>query len=196
MIYLGNFVKILIYMENYTIILFYKYVLINDPIKLMNELKFLQHKFNLLGRTIIAKEGINSTFEGRDEDVNEFLKIFLTDSRFADTHIKKSRGDGTAFKKCSVKVRSEIVTLGLGSVCDIDPNVLTGTKLAPEALHKWFDSNKQFYIIDMRNNYEHLSGYFENSILPTIDNFRDLQAFIDNIQHLKNKTVVTVCTAE
>ncbi|HYD91814.1 MAG TPA: rhodanese-like domain-containing protein, partial [Flavobacterium sp.] len=48
--------------------------------------------------------------------------------------------------------------------------------------------------VDMRNSYEHKTGHFENSILPPMENFRDLPKVVDKISHLKNKTVLTVCT--
>ncbi len=181
-------------MENYEIILFYKYVRIEDPHAVMKWQKELQTKLGLKGRTIVASEGINATMEGTKESIQAYLQEFLADPRFVNTHIKRSEGTGSAFPKTSVKVRNEIVTLGLGTVCDIDPNLLTGKRLSPEQLHQWIAERKEFYIIDMRNAYEHLAGYFEGSILPPMENFRDLPKFIESISHLKNKTVLTVCT--
>ncbi len=178
---------------SYEIILFYKYVLIENPHQFMLEQKALQDKLYLKGRTIIAAEGINATLEGTLENIAQYVELFLSDPRFAGTHIKRSGGDGNAFPKCSVKVRSEIVTLGLG-VCDIDPNKVTGIHLKPEELHDWIHSDKEFYIIDMRNAYEHQFGHFEGSIMPDMDNFRDLPKFLKSIQHLREKTIVTVCT--
>lgn len=180
-------------MNNYEIILFYKYVHIENPQELMLTQKELQQRLGIKGRTIIATEGINGTMEGTEEAIAEYLRVFLADSRFSNMDIKRSKGDGKAFPKCSVKVRSEIVSLGLGS-CDIDPNVITGKHLPSEELHEWFRSGKEFYVIDMRNAYEHLVGYFKGSILPAMDNFRDLPKFLKQISHLKDKTVVTVCT--
>lgn len=180
-------------MSEYEIILFYKYARIDNPEALMLEQKTLQDQLGLKGRTIIATEGINATIEGARENIAKYLEVFLADPRFAGTNIKRSPGSGKSFPRCSVKVRNEIVSLGLG-VCDIDPNVITGKHLPAEELHQWFDSDKEFYIIDMRNAYEHLVGYFKGSILPPMDNFRDLPKFLESIAHLKDKTVVTVCT--
>ncbi len=180
-------------MNNFQIILFYKYVHIEDPQKLMQEQKLLQESLGLKGRTLVATEGINATLEGRTENIEEYLNHFLSDPRFSTTHIKRSPGTGQAFPKCSVKVRKEIVSLGLAE-CDIDPNQVTGKRLSPEDLHKWVAQKKEFYIIDMRNAYEHLVGHFQNSILPPMDNFRDMPKFMDSISHLKEKTVLTVCT--
>lgn len=180
--------------QTYEIILFYKYVNIDKPFALMKQQKAIQEKLDLKGRTIIAGEGVNATLEGTTENIDKYLEDLFSDPRFKDTHIKRSPGTGNAFPRTSVKVRHELVTLGLDPVCDIDPNVLTGVHLKPEELHQWFKEGKEFYIVDMRNAYEHLVGYFKGSILPAMDNFRDLPKFLKSIEHLKHKTVLTVCT--
>ncbi len=156
--------------------------------------KNLQLSLGLKGRTIIASEGINATVEGTKENIAKYLQDLFNDSRFAGTHIKRGHGNGNSFPKTSVKVRNELVSLGLPNECDIDPNRLTGIHLKPEELHSWIKDGKEFYIIDMRNAYEHLVGYFKGSILPPMDNFRELPKFLESIEHLKNKIVLTVCT--
>lgn len=176
------------------IILFYKYVHIENPAQLALHQKELQLALGLKGRSIIASEGVNITLEGTTENVDKYLADLFSDPRFKDVNIKRSKGNGHAFPKTSVKVRSEIVTLGLDKACDIDPNQLTGIHLKPEELHQWFADKKEFYIVDMRNVYEHQVGHFEGSICPPMDNFRELPKFIDSIAHLKDKTVLTVCT--
>ena len=178
----------------YEIILFYKYVHIDDPVRLMREQKELQLRLGLKGRSIIASEGVNMTMEGTSENIDKYLEELFKDPRFEGTHIKRSIGTGNAFPRTSVKVRNELVALGLDPSCDIDPNKLTGVHLKPEELHQWIADGKEFYIIDMRNAYEHQVGFFEGSILPPMNNFRDLPKFIDSISHLRNKTVLTVCT--
>lgn len=181
-------------MPQYEIILFYKYVHIENPVQLMREQKRLQDRLALQGRTIIASEGVNVTLEGTRENIALYLEELQSDSRFSNLHIKRSIGNGESFPKTMVKVRNEIVSLGLGEACDIDPNKITGKRLQPDELHEWINSKKEFYIVDMRNAYEHMFGYFEGSILPAMDNFRDLPKFLDSILHLKDKTVLTVCT--
>lgn len=188
----------------YKIILFYKYVFISDPEVVAQRQREICEKLGLKGRCIIASEGINATFEGTEENIKEYIKELEKDERFLNIHFKLSYGTGFAFPKLSIKVRKEIVSLHLG-VCDIDPNQITGKRLKPEELHEWFMENKaasaqgfgepkEFYIVDMRNAYEHKVGHFENSILPPIENFRDLPKVVEQIAHLKNKTVLTVCT--
>src|SRR3989344_7451091 len=181
----------------YKIILFYKYIRIDDPeqVKLWHD--DVCTRLGLTGRCIIAHEGINATFEGTKANIQEYIKELQKDERFQNIHFKLSFGTGSAFPKLSVKVRPEIVSLHLGT-CDIDPNQVTGVHLKPEELHEWLLENKaasaqgfgeprEFYIIDMRNVYEHKVGHFENSILPPIENFRDLPKIVEQISHLKNK---------
>jgi UPF0176 protein len=179
--------------DQYQILLFYKYVHISDPVAVMNWQRELCTKYGFKGRLIVASEGINFTLEGKTEDTEAYIKELETDSRFKNIHFKKSAGTGNAFPKLSVKVRSEIVSLHLGT-CDINPNEVTGVHLKPEELHEWIKNKKEFYIIDMRNVYEHKVGHFEGSVCPPMDNFRDLPKFVESIAHLKHKTVLTVCT--
>ena len=177
----------------YQILLYYKYAFIDNPELEMASQRDLCTRLGLSGRIILAKEGINGTVEGTKENTEKYIEEIKKDVRFADMHWKKSAGDGKSFPKLSVKVRKEIVSLNLGT-CDIDPNQVTGIHLKPEELHEWIQNKKEFYIVDMRNAYEHKVGHFEGSILPPIENFRDLPKVVEQIAHLKNKTVLTVCT--
>lgn len=179
--------------KDYQIILFYKYVHIDEPEALKASQMELCARLGLKGRCIIAPEGINATFEGTKENIREYIKELEKDERFKGIHFKLSAGTGDAFPKLSVKVRKEIVSLHLG-VCDINPNEITGKRLKPEELHEWIGDGREFYIVDMRNAYEHKVGHFDGSILPPIENFRDLPKVVEQIAHLKNKTVLTVCT--
>lgn len=177
----------------YQILLFYKYTSIVDPVAEAAKQRALCERLNLKCRSIIAKEGVNVTLEGKTEDTEEYIRIMKNDPRFSDIHFKKSPGTGTAFPKISIKVRDEIVTLGLGEE-NFTPDQYTGKYLQAEELHDWFKSGKEFYIVDMRNDYEFDVGRFKNSILPNLKNFRDLPKNLPVLESLKDKTVLTVCT--
>jgi UPF0176 protein len=184
-------------MNDFQILLFYKYVFLEDPVAVRDWIFELCTKYHLKGRLIVASEGINFTFEGHKQDTEDFLVEMQKNEGYGallqNIHFKRSAGDGKSFPKLSVRVREEIVTGNLG-VCDIDPNQVTGKHLPPKDLHDWIHSGKEIYIIDMRNAYEHKVGKFAGSITPALENFRDLPKIIKSIAHLKNKTVVTVCT--
>lgn len=178
----------------YEIILFYKYVTIDDPeLERRRQIEKCR-ELDLVGRTIVSCEGINATLEGLQINIAKYIEWMKKDTRFSDIHFKISEGTGDSFPKLSVKVRDEIVSLHLGGD-DINPNETTGKYLPPEKLHAWIhDSKREFYIVDMRNDYELASGYFENTVFPGMKHFRDLPKCLPKIAHLKDKTIVTVCT--
>lgn len=182
-----------IYKSDYQVLLFYKYTHLADPEQMREFLHTLCIRYELLGRGIVASEGINITLEGKTENTEAFIAELQKDARFDAIHFKRSVGTGTAFRKLSMKVRPELVSAHLGT-CDVNPNEVTGKRCSPELLHAWFTESKEFYLIDMRNVYEHAAGHFTGSILPPLDNFRDLPKIIKGIKHLKDKTVLTVCT--
>lgn len=180
-------------MEEYTVALYYKYVEIAEPETLVKAQKELCARLTLKGRIIIAAEGINGTLEGTTEAIEQYITETTRDPRFANITFKKSRGDGHAFPKLSVKLRDEIVS-GHLEAADVKPWLTTGKYLSAEELHQWFLEGKEFYIIDMRNDFEAKVGMFECSILPGMDHFRELPKVLPKLQHLRNKTIVTVCT--
>lgn len=177
----------------YQILLYYKYVNIDDPEALRQSQMDLCQKLCLKGRILIAHEGINGTVEGEIDRVQEYISVMKSDERFADVDYKLSEGTGKAFPKLSIKVRNEIVSGHLGDM-DINPQETTGKYIYAEELHDWIQNGKEFYIVDMRNDYEHKSGHFEGSILPPLKNFRDLPKVLPILEDLKDKTIVTVCT--
>lgn len=179
--------------NSYTIILFYKYTNISDTEALKLWHLEIGRRLNLTGRVIIATEGINSTLEGKNENIEKYIEELRELPQFSDVPIKKSEGIGNAFPKLKVKVRPEIVAAHLGEE-DVNPEVLTGDYLTPEELKTWYESGKDFTVVDMRNDYEFKSGHFKDSIHPGIENFRELPDALPSIDHLKEKTVVTVCT--
>jgi UPF0176 protein len=177
----------------FTVILYYKYIYIADPKKLVSQQKALCSKLGLTGRILIAHEGINGTLEGTDEAIADYCENLALNPLFEDISIKRSSGTGSAFPKLMVKVRDEIVSSHISKEA-IDPNRKTGKYLTSEELHEWFKSAREFYIVDMRNDYETSAGLFENSIPSGLGNFRDLPHVLDSLAHLRDKTVLTVCT--
>ena len=175
------------------VLLFYKYVTIEDPEALKGWVTARAKALGLMGRVLVAEEGINGTLDGTLENTNIFKNEFLADPRFSDVQVKTSASDGKSFPKLSVKVRDEIV----GTRFDkerVDPRKQTAQHLPPQELRAWYENQKDFVVVDMRNEYEFASGHFKDSINPKLDNSRDLPAALSRLEPLKNKTVLTVCT--
>lgn len=179
--------------QKYQVILFYKYIDIDCPEKLMADQRTLCERLNLKGRIIIAAEGINGTLEGEKAYIDEYVLKLKKDDRFADMHIKYSEGTGNAFPRLSIKVRAEIVSLGITDL-ELNPAEFTATHISAQELHEMLSGSEEVHIVDMRNDYEHVVGHFLNSTLLPIRNFRDLPQTVDQLEHLKEKKVVAVCT--
>lgn len=178
---------------NFQVLLFYKYTAIENPQVLKDSYTQLCKRFNLTGRTIIAEEGINGTLEGTVENTEAFVVEFLKDERFSDMQIKRSKGTGSTFPRFSVKIREEIV--GTRFPKEVDPTKKTANYLKPEELRKWYEEDKDFVVVDMRNSYEFESGHFKKSIDPGMTASRELPELIEKIkEETKDKTILTVCT--
>lgn len=174
------------------ILLFYKYVTIEDPKEFAAAVRRLALLQGLLGRVLVAEEGINGTLEGTVEQTEAFAEELLKDSRVSDMNIKRSVGTGDAFSKLYVKVRDEIV--GTKFPAHVDPRVRTAPHLPADELRSWYEEGKDFVVIDMRNDYEYRSGHFKNSINPELEASRDLPKAMPKLEAYKDKKVVTVCT--
>ena len=177
--------------NQYQVLLYYKYVDIDNPENVREELRELCKTLGLKGRIIVATEGINGTVEGTIDATEKYIAEMEKSRYFTGISYKKSVGTGDAFPKLSVKARPEIVTAGIPN---LDPGKTTGKYLLADELHKWYEEGREFYVVDMRNDFEYQSGYFENFIPSGMAHFFELSSVLPKLAHLKNKTVVTVCT--
>jgi predicted sulfurtransferase len=176
------------------ILLYYKYVFIEYPKRVLKWQQQICSDLNLKGRIFIGHEGINGTVGGTAEDIERYKITMSKNPLFADIDFKESEGDASYFPKMEIKVKKEVVHLG------IDPEKLTvndtGEHLSPDQVHALLtEKPDDLVILDARNNYEWRIGKFKDAITPDIENFRDLPQFIDqNIDQFKDKQVLMYCT--
>jgi UPF0176 protein len=120
--------------NQYRVLLYYKYVLIDNPEQFAEDhLKFCKD-LGLKGRILVAGEGINGTVSGTVEQTDRYMSEMKNDPRFEDMVFKIDESEGHAFKKMHVRQRDELVTLRLED--DIDPNELTGKYLEPKEFYE------------------------------------------------------------
>ncbi len=62
-------------MNEHVIILFYKFVRVADPEALRDAQRELCEKFGIKGRLLIAKEGVNGTFEGTRDQIEAYKML-------------------------------------------------------------------------------------------------------------------------
>ena len=176
--------------EVYPVILFYKYVGIDEPVKFVEAQRALCEMLGLKGRILIATEGINGTLAGPCDSIERYVSGLKSDARFADIEIKTSAGDKNTFPRLLVKTRAEIVTL---KGCeDIAPD--RDNHLSPAEWKRTMEEDDDTVVVDVRNRYESAVGKFQNAVECDIGNFRELPGFIGRLEALKDKKVLMYCT--
>ena len=152
----------------------------------LDELKstLLNHeKEGLTGLIIIAEEGINGTICGDDFITKKTIKLIRNYVNNRDLNEKFSFSKNKVFKKLKVKIKSEIVTMG---VDDLNLNK-SGIYVNPFEWNKLLN-DKNTLVIDTRNHYEVSLGSFNNSINPETKNFREFPEWVDkNIDKYLNE---------
>ncbi len=179
---------------DFEVLLYYHYFPLADPVAYFHVHRDLCRRLALRGRILIGHEGINGTVSGPRDATALYRRILHTDRRTKSMPFKIDRCDGHVFPKLSVKLRPEIVTLGLPRERDIDPNELTGTKLQPA---EWAEAMEapDTVLIDGRNRYEADLGHFHGAICPDIEHFRDFPRWLeDHADELRGKKILTYCT--
>jgi UPF0176 protein len=177
-------------MNDYLILLYYCYTRIDDPESFREQ----HHRYcvekGLRGRVIVAHEGINGTLSGLRPACEEYMRYLKSDPGLADTEFKAEAFHRHAFDKINVRVKPEIVHSGLQH---IDPNRATGTYLEPEEFRRMKD-RPDVVLLDVRSRYEHGIGRFRNALTLDINHFREFPEKIAELEHLKDKVIVTYCT--
>lgn len=179
---------------DYKVLLYYKYVSLEDPEEVRDWQRSICDELGIKGRILVSDEGINGTCAGLAADIDEYVRRTEERVEFVDMEWKESGADEQVFPKLKVKVRPEIVTLGerkQGHDVHLENKA---HYIEPEELLALYESDKEFVILDARNEYEAEIGKFKNAMIPPIDNFREFPAFAKTIEGYKDKTVVTYCT--
>ncbi len=174
----------------YQILLYYCYAKISNPEKFREDHHFFCLDLNLRGRIIIASEGINGTVSGIQSSCEKYMAKLKSDPRFAGIEFKIEPYHQHAFQKLHVRVKEEIVNMGMPQ---IDPTQNTGKYLEPHEFQNIKD-DPQVVLLDVRSNYEHHLGKFKNALTMDLENFRDFPQKIEQLDHLRNKKVITYCT--
>ncbi len=172
---------------------FYRYVKIENPQELRDELFIKWNNLGVMGRIYLAHEGINAQLSLPEKNFAEFQKELYSNTCFTDTPFKIAiEDDGKSFYKLTIKVKEKIVADGLDDTT-FDPSN-TGTHLDAENFNKLMDDEKTL-VVDMRNQYESEIGHFENAICPDSDTFREeLQIVKKLLRGKEERQILLYCT--
>jgi len=173
------------------VVTFYKFVQLDNLETLRDRaLNFCENQ-QLKGTILLAKEGINATISGEQENIDIFFQFLRQDERFADIEPKLSYTEKTPFHRMKVKIKPEIITMGVN---EIQPAIATGKHIDPETWNEII-SDPDVLVIDTRNEYEYQVGTFQNAVSPQTDNFREFPEFVEeNLDPNQHKKVAMFCT--
>ena len=169
----------------------YKFADLPDYQVLQPGLLALCQTQGLKGTLLLAEEGINGTVAGSRAGIDALIAYLNADPRLAGIEHKESLADAMPFYRMKVRLKKEIVTLG---VQDVNPNRKVGTYVAPEDWNALI-ADPDVLLIDTRNDYEYDIGTFKGAVDPHTATFREFPQYVrDNLDPVKHKKVAMFCT--
>ena len=170
----------------------YKFFRWDDLEPRRDQLKSLCKQLSLRGTILISGEGINLFLAGARESIDSFLSFLRRIPELVDIPVKESLTDYQPFNRMLVRIKREIVPVGVDGV---QPIADASPKLSPELLKQWLDEKRPIALLDTRNDYEVELGTFENAIDLNIKNFREFPKAAAAISdEVKKQPVVMFCT--
>jgi UPF0176 protein len=178
-------------MSKYVVAALYRFVDLPDYRELQESLRDFCLAQDVLGTLLLAREGINGTIAGSQAGIDAVIKYLRSDARLQDLRFKMSSTDAPAFYRMKVKLKKEIVTMG---VAGVDPGKTVGTYVPPSDWNNLI-ANPDVMLLDTRNDYEFVVGTFKSAVNPDINTFREFPQYIkENLDPGKHKKVALFCT--
>lgn len=175
-------------------IAFYRFVALTDLPRIQADVLALAE--GLQGSVLLAAEGINGMLAGAPGAIDAFMEGLCAPAFhggvFAGMVFKRTPSPVRAFGRLKVRIRPEIVPLGIAGVDGAD----TGTDVPPAAWRALLDRD-DVVVIDNRNRFEVSYGRFRNAIDPGVDNFREFPDWVRTQLprwQAEGKTIAMYCT--
>ena len=170
----------------------YRFVNLEDRDELRQPFRLICDKLGLKGTILLSKNGINFFLAGEQKSIDSYIEFLEKDERFIDIPLKISYTDYQPFRRMLVRLKKEIIALGIDEVRPAD---FTAPNIKPKEFKKLLDENEDLLILDTRNDYETRVGIFENAIDLNLSTFREFpEAILDLPDEYKTKQIVMYCT--
>ncbi|WP_394211393.1 rhodanese-related sulfurtransferase [Enterovibrio calviensis] len=178
-------------MSQFVVCALYKFVELKDYQDLQAPLTALMEKHQIRGTLLLAQEGVNGTVAAPRESIDIFLANLNADPRLSGINFKESFSDEQPFNRSKVKLKKEIVTMGIEG---IDPRHVVGTYVKPAEWNALI-ADPEVFVVDTRNDYEIELGTFEGAVNPHTETFREFPDYVkENMDPKKHKKVAMFCT--
>jgi len=168
----------------------YRFVRLDDYVELRTPLLDFMLEHEVRGTLLLAREGINGTVAGREAAIDQLLDYLRRDPRLRDLDCTFSRDDEMPFYRSRVKLKKEIVTMG---VEDLDPSN-AGSYVKPAEWNALI-SDPDVTLIDTRNDYESAIGSFDNALHANTTSFREFPEYVRrHLDSKKQRKIAMFCT--
>ena len=175
--------------NNWVVAALYQFKEVSNAAELQQRLLDLVNSIHLCGTLIVASEGINGTVAG-DRAAIDAVYQFLLSEGFNAMEYKESFSSEKPFRKMKIKLKQEIVTLGV----EVKPRDLVGHYLDPKQWNELL-ARDDVILVDTRNDYEYKAGTFKGAIDPKTESFREFPEYVkQNLEQHKDKKIAMFCT--
>ena len=172
---------------------FYRFVQVDDPVGLAGSLEALCVEANVLGTVLVATEGVNGMLAGTAVGLGRVRAALERDDRFAGMLYKRTSTSRMPFDHLKVRVKRELVPLGLGAVA-VGLDTAAEANVSPQAWRALLERD-DVVLIDNRNSFEYALGHFKGAVDPGVTNFREFAAYAAaHLSEWQHKKVAMYCT--
>lgn len=177
--------------QTYVVCALYKFVTLENYKEIQTPLLELMKSIDVRGTLLLAEEGINGTVAGSRAGIDKLLEWLKSDPRLSDLSYKESFTQEAPFARTKVKLKKEIVTMGVEG---INPKEVVGTYVKPKDWNALI-SDPEVLLVDTRNDYEVEIGTFQHALNPRTESFREFPQYVaENLDKAKHKKVAMFCT--
>jgi len=178
-------------MGEFVVAALYKFVTLEDFREMREPLLDACLGAGTRGTLLLAAEGINGTIAGSRQAIDEVLNYLRSDVRLTDLEHKESFDHEMPFYRMKVKLKKEIVTLG---VPGIDPNRRVGSYVRPKEWNALL-RDPDVVLLDTRNDYEVDIGTFRGALDPRTESFREFPEYVrKHLDPTRHKKIAMFCT--
>ena len=170
---------------------FYRFTPFEAPADLRQPLYDALYMLGVRGTVLLADEGVNGTIAGSRDGIEAAVARLRALPGCAPLSPRLTETDTQPFHRLKVRLKREIVTMGMDGV---NPNDHVGRYIAPEDWNAVI-SDPDTVVIDTRNDYEVGIGMFKGAINPQTESFRDFPAWFEaNRADFDGKRIAMYCT--
>ncbi|MBO6575040.1 MAG: rhodanese-related sulfurtransferase [Rhodothermales bacterium] len=169
----------------------YRFARLDGLAELKSRIQGAMEEHGVKGTILLAEEGINGTIAGTRTGVDAVLGVIRADPRLAAVEHKESYAEEIPFRRARVRLKKEIVTLGVPGV---DPTLCVG-RYVDAAQWNALISDPEVLLIDTRNRYEVQMGTFEGAVDPDTTSFREFPDYVsEHLDPRRHRKVAMFCT--